>query len=53
VEAESRPGERAGEGGQAPAAPKLGPTPVEDVGFLMNVLGLKNLFGDSGIRTYG
>ena len=34
-------------------APKLGPTPVEDVKFLMDDLGLKNLFGCSGIRTYG
>jgi hypothetical protein len=50
LEPESRPGERAEE---APAAPKLGPTPVEDVKFLMDGLGLKNLFGDSGIRTYG
>jgi hypothetical protein len=49
AEPESRPAERSEE---APA-PKLGPTPVEDVGFLMNNLGLKNVFGDSGIRTYG
>src|SRR5690242_183253 len=34
LEPESRPSERAEE---APAAPKLGPTPVEDVKFLMDV----------------
>lgn len=32
---------------------KLGPTPVSEVGFLMNNVGLGNLFGDSGIQTFG
>ncbi len=31
----------------------LGPTPVTDVKILMETLGLKNWFGDSGIRTFG
>ncbi|WP_437193389.1 outer membrane beta-barrel protein [Planctomicrobium sp. SH527] len=34
-------------------APRLGPTPVSDVGFLMKDLGLAELFGDSGIRAFG
>ncbi len=53
IETESRPARRAEELGQAPATPKLGPTPVDEVGILMNNLGLKNLFGDSGIKAYG
>lgn len=35
------------------ATPGLGPTPVADVRFLMDQLGLANLFGDSGIRMFG
>jgi hypothetical protein len=31
----------------------LGPTPVADVRFLMDDLGVASLFGDSGIRTFG
>jgi hypothetical protein len=32
---------------------RRGPTPVSDVRFLMDDLGLAQLFGDSGIRTFG
>lgn len=34
-------------------APRLGPTPVADVRILMDNFGMANLFGDSGIRTFG
>lgn len=34
-------------------SPTLGPTPVADVRFLMDQLGLAQLFGDSGIRAFG
>jgi hypothetical protein len=53
LEPESLPAELAEDDVQAPSAPRLGPTPVADVGFLMNNLGLGNLFGDRGIRTFG
>jgi hypothetical protein len=55
LEAESLPREIAEDIRQTipPAPTLLGPTPVDQVGFLMNQLGLKNLFGDSGIRTFG
>ncbi|AMV38276.1 outer membrane beta-barrel protein [Planctomyces sp. SH-PL62] len=32
---------------------RLGPTPVSDVRFLMDQLGLQRAFGDSGIRAFG
>lgn len=35
------------------AATAWGPTPVANVRFLMDNLGFQNLFGDSGIRTFG
>src|SRR5262249_9612961 len=54
LEGESLPAELAEDvAAAAPAAPKLGPTPVADVRFLMETLGLEELFGDSGIRTFG
>ena len=53
LQAESLPGELAEDIAPAPAEASLGPTPVSDVRFLMDTLGLKNLFGDSGIRTFG
>ena len=53
LEAESLPRELAEDIYQAPAAPRLGPTPVSDVRFLMDNLGLRNVFGDSGIRAFG
>ena len=37
----------------APTTPKYGPTAVSDVRFLMDNLGVENLFGDSHIRTFG
>lgn len=33
--------------------PKWGPTPVDQVGTLANLVGLDRLFPDSGIRTFG
>ena len=56
--AESLPGEVAQEvarppGAPAPAPPSLGPTPVTEVRFLMDTLGLANLLGDSGIDVFG
>ncbi len=36
-----------------PAYDGLGPTPVANVGILMNELGLRDWFGDSGIRAFG
>lgn len=53
LEAESLPGELAEDIAQPSAAPRLGPTPVSDVRFLMDTLGLDRLFGESGIRTFG
>jgi hypothetical protein len=54
LEAESLPREIAEDMKRTtPYTPKLGPTPVDEVGFLMNQLGARNLFGDSGIRTFG
>jgi Putative beta-barrel porin-2, OmpL-like. bbp2 len=38
---------------QAPAAPSLGPTAVSDVRFLMDSLGLQDVFGDCHIRSFG
>jgi hypothetical protein len=55
LEAESLPREIA-EDIRRPTPPeprRWGPTPVDEVGFLMEDLGLKKLFGDSGIRTFG
>jgi hypothetical protein len=31
----------------------MGPTPVSEVNFLMDYLGLRDLFGDTGIRAFG
>ena len=53
LEAESLPGELIEDISGADVAPRLGPTPVADVRFLMDTLGMANLLGDSGIRTYG
>lgn len=55
LEAESLPRELAEDIYQptAPSAPSLGPTPVSNVRFLMDNLGLGNVFGDSHIRTFG
>src|SRR4051794_19943284 len=42
-------------GGDEPAQeePKPGPTPVKDVGLITDTLGLRNIFGDSGLLIYG
>ena len=53
LEAESLPRELAEDLYQEPSTPRPGPTPVSDVRFLMDNLGLRNLFGDSGIRAFG
>jgi len=53
LEAESLPGELTEDISDASAALRLGPTPVSQVRFLMDNLGVGNLFGDSGIRTFG
>jgi hypothetical protein len=53
LEAESLPGELTEDIGGASRGTRLGPTPVSDVKLLMDILGLENLVGDSGIRTFG
>jgi hypothetical protein len=53
LEAESLPGELLEDVSGADVGPRLGPTPVADVRFLMDNLGVGNLFGDTGIRTFG
>jgi hypothetical protein len=53
LEAESLPGELTEDISGASGALRLGPTPVSQVRFLMDNLGIANLVGDSGIRTFG
>ena len=53
LEAESLPGELTEDIFQPADNFRLGPTPVSDVNFMMDYLRLRELFGDSGIRTYG
>ena len=53
LEAESLPGELTEDISGASGALRLGPTPVSEVRFLMDTLGIANLVGDSGIRTFG
>jgi hypothetical protein len=52
LEAESQPGELLEDIAQAPPY-RLGPTAVSEVNFLMDYLGLRYLFGDTGIRSFG
>jgi hypothetical protein len=52
LEPESLPGEIS-ESIQAPSGFRFGPTPVSEVNFLMDYLGLRDLFGDTAIRTFG
>ena len=52
LEAESLPGELT-EDIAEPAGFRFGPTAVSEVNFLMDYLRLRELFGDSGIRTFG
>ena len=56
LEAESLPSEIAEDfapGPEGPAPPRIGPTPVPDVRFLMDNLGLENVLGGTGIRAFG
>ena len=53
LEAESLPGELTEDIGGAARGTRLGPTPVSDVRLLMDILGVENWVGDSGIRTFG
>jgi len=53
LEAESLPGELVEDIGTATDALRLGPTPVSEVRFLMDTLGVGSLLGNSGIRTFG
>jgi hypothetical protein len=52
LEAESLPGEIS-ENIVAPSGFRLGPTPVSEVNILMDYLGLRNLFGNTAIRSFG
>ena len=52
LEAESLPGELTEDIAEPPDF-RLGPTPVSDVNFLMDYLRFRELFGDSGIRSFG
>ncbi|MFO0844624.1 MAG: outer membrane beta-barrel protein, partial [Gemmataceae bacterium] len=53
LESHSLPGELVEDVADHPPGVRLGPTPVEDVRLLMDGLGLADLFGDSGIRSFG
>jgi hypothetical protein len=53
LELESLPGQLQEDIDQPPPAPRLGPTPVSQVNFLMDYLCLRTLFGDTGIRAFG
>jgi hypothetical protein len=53
LEAESLPGELLEDISNATSNLRLGPTPVSSARILMDTLGVGNLFGDSGIRTFG
>lgn len=53
LEAESLPGELTEDISGATGALRFGPTPVSEVRILMDMLGVANLVGDSGIRTFG
>ncbi len=54
LEAESLPGEIAEDlSTSAPRGYRYGATPVSEVGILSDFLGLRNLFGDRPLRTFG
>ena len=53
LEAESLPGELQEDIAQPPAVVLFGPTPVSQTNFLMDYLRLGDLFGNTGIRTFG
>ncbi len=52
LEAESLPAEIS-ENIQAPSGYRIGPTPAIEENFLMDYLGLRGLFGNTGIRSFG
>src|SRR5262245_1450518 len=53
LEAESLPAEIEEDLATGRVVPRFGPTPVSDVNFLMDYLRFRELFGDSGLRTFG
>jgi hypothetical protein len=53
LEAESLPAELAEDIYAGTPTLRMGPTPVSDVNILMDCLGLRALFGDCGIRSFG
>ena len=53
LEAESLPAELEEDILQPPLEVRWGPTPVSQVNFLMDYLRLRDLFGDTGIRSFG
>src|SRR5262249_41810251 len=52
LEAESLPAEIS-ENVEAPPGYRIGPTPAVEENFLMDYLGLRRLFGDTGFRAFG
>jgi hypothetical protein len=53
LEAESLPAEIEEDLATGRVVPRFGPTPVSDVNFLMDYLRFRELFGESGLRTFG
>jgi hypothetical protein len=53
LEAESLPAEIEEDLAPGPVRNRFGPTPVSDVNFLMDYLRVRELFGDTGLRTFG
>ncbi len=53
LEAESLPAEISEDELGASSQFRLGPTPVSEVGLLMDGLGMRDWFGDSGYRVFG
>ncbi len=52
LEAESLPAEIEEDLATGRVVPRFGATPVSDVNFLMDYLGFRELFGDTGFRTF-
>jgi hypothetical protein len=53
LEAESLPAEIEEDLAPGRVVPRFGPTSVSDVNFLMDYLRFRELFGDTGLRTFG
>ena len=53
LEAESLPAEIEEDLATGRVVPRFGPKPVSDVNFLMDYLRFRELFGDTGLRTFG